>query len=307
MKFLLYGGKGWIGNQIYDLLNKLGHEVIIGTSRIDNYDDTLNEIININPHRVICTTGRTSGGKFNNIDYLEDLNVLPINLRDNLVGPINLARITNYCGIHMVYLGTGCIYHYDDEHKMPNKLDLLSVNGFKGFKGFKGFNGFKGFTEDDLPNFTGSQYSSVKGVTDQLIRQYNNVLNARIRMPISSDLHPRNYISKILSYKNIIDIPNSMTILDDMLPILIDMSINKTIGSINLVNPGVISPVDILNLIKNKYFNSVEFNIIPLDKLPTIGKRSNNYLDTTLLEKLYPNIKSINESIINVINLIKFN
>jgi dTDP-4-dehydrorhamnose reductase len=293
MKFLLYGGKGWIGSQIYDLLNKLGHEVIIGTSRIDNYDDTLNEITNINPHRVICTTGRTSGGKFNNIDYLEDLNVLPINLRDNLVGPINLARITNYYGIHMVYLGTGCIYHYDDVHQMPNKLDLLSVNGFKGF------------TENDLPNFTGSQYSSVKGVTDQLIRQYNNVLNARIRMPISSDLHPRNYISKILSYKNIIDIPNSMTILDDMLPILIDMSINKTIGSINLVNPGVISPVDILKLIKNNSnSNELNFNIIPLDKLPTIGKRSNNYLDTTLLEKMYPNIKPINESIINVTNLI---
>ena len=289
MKFLLYGGNGWIGSQIYDLLNKLGHEVIIGISRIDNYNDTLNEIGSINPDRVICTTGRTSGGKFNNIDYLEDLNVLPINLRDNLVGPINLARITNYYNIHMVYLGTGCIYHYDDVHQMPNKLDLLSI---------------KGFTENDLPNFTGSQYSSVKGVTDQLIRQYNNVLNARIRMPISSDLHPRNYISKILSYKNIIDIPNSMTILDDMLPILIDMSINKTIGSINLVNPGVISPVDILNLIKNNS-NSVEFNIIPLDKLPTIGKRSNNYLDTTLLEKMYPNIKPINESIINVTNLIK--
>jgi len=290
MKFLLYGGKGWIGSQIYDLLNKLGHEVIVGTSRIDNYDDTLNEITSINPDRVICTTGRTSGGNFNNIDYLEDLNVLPINLRDNLVGPMTLARITNYYGIHMVYLGTGCIYHYDDVHQMPN-LDILSVKS----------SSVKGFTEDDLPNFTGSQYSSVKGVTDQLIRQYNNVLNARIRMPISSDLHPRNYITKISSYKNIIDIPNSMTILDDMLPILIDMSINKTTGSINLVNPGVISPVDILKLIKNK---SIEFNIISLDKLPTIGKRSNNYLETTLLEKMYPNIKNINESIINVTNLI---
>jgi len=290
MKFLLYGGKGWIGSQIYDLLNKLGHEVIVGTSRIDNYDDTLNEITSINPDRVICTTGRTSGGNFNNIDYLEDLNVLPINLRDNLVGPMTLARITNYYGIHMVYLGTGCIYHYDDVHQMPD-LDILSVKS----------SSVKGFTEDDLPNFTGSQYSSVKGVTDQLIRQYYNVLNARIRMPISSDLHPRNYITKILSYKNIIDIPNSMTILDDMLPILIDMSINKTTGSINLVNPGVISPVDILKLIKNK---SIEFNIIPLDKLPTIGKRSNNYLETTLLEKMYPNIKNINESIINVTNLI---
>jgi 3,5-epimerase/4-reductase len=187
---------------------------------------------------------------------------------------------------------------------MPNKLDILSVNGFKGFKEFKGF------TENDLPNFTGSQYSSVKGVTDQLIRQYSNVLNARIRMPISSDLHPRNYITKILSYKNIIDIPNSMTILEDMLPILIEMSINKKTGSVNLVNPGVISPVDILNIIKSKSkSNSVEFNIIPLDKLPTVGKRSNNYLDTSLLESICKeyNIKlnNINTSIINVINKIK--
>ena len=40
----------------------------------------------------------------------------------------------------MTYYGTGCIFHYDDEHPI----------------------GGKGFTEDDKPNFTGSYYSHTK-------------------------------------------------------------------------------------------------------------------------------------------------
>jgi hypothetical protein len=55
-----------------------------------------------------------------------------------------------------------------------------------------------GFNENDFPNFTGSQYSAVKGITDQIIRNFSTTLNARIRMPISPDInHPRSYIGKI--------------------------------------------------------------------------------------------------------------
>lgn len=35
-----------------------------------------------------------------------------------MLGTINLADVTNEKGIHMVYYGTGCIFHYDEEFKV---------------------------------------------------------------------------------------------------------------------------------------------------------------------------------------------
>ena len=47
-----------------------------------------------------------------------------------------------------------------------------------------------GFNESSLPNFFGSSYSIVKGFTDQLMHLFeNNVLNLRIRMPITGNMN----------------------------------------------------------------------------------------------------------------------
>ncbi len=61
-------------------------------------------------------------------------------IRSNVIGCLNLADICLQHEIHMTYYGTGCIFHYDDEHVI----------------------GGKGFTEADKPNFTGSYYSYTK-------------------------------------------------------------------------------------------------------------------------------------------------
>ena len=44
--------------------------------------------------------------------------------------------------------------------------------------------------------------------------------------------------------------PNSMTVLDDLLPIIIQYAVNKKIGTINLTNPGVITHNEILEMYK---------------------------------------------------------
>lgn len=43
-------------------------------------------------------------------------------------------------------------------------------------------------------------------------------------MPISDDLNPRNFITKILHYEKVVNIPNSMTVLSELLPVSISMS-----------------------------------------------------------------------------------
>lgn len=85
----------------------------------------------------------------------------------------------------------------------------------------------------------------------KLLKSFPNVLTLRIRMPISDDLHERNFITKITRYQKIVDIPNSMSVLHDLLPISVDMTKRRLTGVYNFVNPGVISHNEILQMYKD--------------------------------------------------------
>ena len=225
-------------------------------------NEILKDILSKEITHVLYCAGRTHGKTYNTIDYLEDPSTLYENINDNLYGPLHMALFCDKHDIHMTYIGTGCIFTYDEEHTIENK---------------------KGFTEEDKPNFFGSNYSIVKGFTDMLMHK-TNVLNLRIRMPISlNEEHPRNFITKIKKYDKIYSIPNSMTILDNIIPIIVKMIKNKEIGTFNMTNPGTFTHKQILDYynLNKEYINKDEINkIIKAD-------RSNNYLDTTKLESKY--------------------
>jgi 3,5-epimerase/4-reductase len=273
MKLLLFGYKGWIGTQIFDLLKSISENEVITTDiRVDNYDEIDKFIFENKPDRIISVIGRTYGDNINSIDYLEKKGNLKININDNLYSPLNLALISKKHNIHLTYMGTGCI--------------------------FNGYN--KEYLENDDPDFYGSSYSIVKGFTDKIMKKFDNVLNVRIRMPITNDINcNRNFINKIINYKKICSMNNSMTVLPDLLPLLIDMIIKKEIGTINLVNPGYISHNEILELykeIKNPDFTWENMTIEEQNQL-LLSERSNNILNTEKLQNLYPDVKDIKSSI----------
>ncbi|OBS23341.1 hypothetical protein FPOA_03890 [Fusarium poae] len=122
----------------------------------------------------------------------------------------------------------GCIYQYDEKHPI----------------------GGVGFTEQDVPNFTGSFYSMTKGHVEPILSCYNNVLILRLRMPVSDDLHARNFVTKILKYDHVVDIPNSNTILHDLLPLSISLAEHADTGIFNFTNPGAISHNQVLTLFR---------------------------------------------------------
>jgi len=284
MKLLIYGSKGWIGNQFIDILIKENIEYIEGKARVDNITAITLEVDNVNPTHMISFIGRTHGTinnvYYSTIDYLEQKDKLFENVRDNLYAPSILALLAKKKDIHYTYLGTGCIFKYDSDHPFGTETN--------------------GFNENSLPNFFGSSYSTVKGFTDQLMSLYsNNVLNLRIRMPITSDYNPRNFITKITTYEYICSISNSMTVLPELLPKVLEMIKMKTTGTLNLTNPGLISHNEILEMYKDivdKSFTWKNFSIEQQAKILE-SDRSNNYLDTTRLEKLFPDIKNIKESV----------
>lgn len=222
--------------------------------------------------RILCLIGRTHGPGYSTIDYLEQKGKLVENVRDNLFSPLVLAMLGKKYGIHVTYLGTGCIFNYDE----------------------------KPFKEEDLPNFFGSGYSTVKGFTDRLMHFFNDsVLNLRIRMPIVGHHNPRNFITKITTYAKICSIQNSMTVLDDMIPILVDLAKQKITGTVNLTNPGTIEHNEILEMYKEYVDPSFEWSNFTLEEQSKIllSERSNNELDTSLLKMLAPNVKDIKTSV----------
>ena len=238
------------------------------------------DILSKNITHVLCCMGRTHGSinniDYTTIDYLENKETLPINLNDNLYSPISLALFCEKNNIHFTYIGTGCIYEYDDKHTIYNGV---------------------GFTEDDAPNFFGSNYSIVKGYTNNLMKQ-TNALHLRIRMPITSEENIRNFITKITTYEKICSVKNSMTVLDELIPISIDMMLNNERGTFNFTNPGNISHNEILQLytlIVDYDFTWKNFTTEEQDKI-LLGKRSNNLLDTTKLEENYK-ILNIRDSV----------
>ncbi|MBA0697430.1 hypothetical protein Goari_020971, partial [Gossypium aridum] len=161
-----------------------------------------------------------------------------------------------------------------------------------------------GFKEEDKPNFTGSFYSKTKAVVEDLLREFDNVCTLRVRMPISSDLsNPRNFITKITRYNKVVDISNSMTILDELLPVSIEMAKRNLRGIWNFTNPGVVSHNEILQMYKDYIdpnFNWVNFSLQEQAKV-IVAPRSNNELDASKLKNEFPELLSIKDSLIKYV------
>lgn len=257
MRILLFGANGWIGG----LFSKATrHTILVAETRPESYEACREEIRRVAPDTVCAFIGRTHGPGCGTIDYLEEPGHLVMNMRDNYLAPMRLAEICAAEGIHYVYLGTGCIYTYSASKTV--------------------------FSEEDAPNFFGSSYSIMKGFTDQEIRKFPTTLQLRIRMPISSEPSHRNLIDKLVKYENICSIPNSMTVLDDMWPILDRMVDVKEIGTYNLTNPGVVEHGWILEQWKLHGHPTHSWKVVSYEEQRRLLKsdRSNNELSTAKLE-----------------------
>jgi 3,5-epimerase/4-reductase len=276
LKWLIYG-KGWIAEHFIKILSELRPEdkVTFGVSRADNPETLQTELLELKPDRVVSLIGRTHGPGFSTIDYLEQKGKLVENVRDNLFAPVVLALLCSKLNIHLTYLGTGCIFTTENKES---------------------------FTESDVPNFFGSSYSVVKGFTDRLYHLFPEALNVRIRMPITAEKHPRNFITKITTYAKICSVPNSMSVLPTLLPIMIQMAVQKVSGTYNLCNPGTITHNRILELYKeivDPQFTWSNFTIEEQNKILAAG-RSNNELDSSKLLS-YTDVPDIETAVIGVL------
>lgn len=200
-----------------------------------------------------CIAFTGSFGQFTNIDGCETDKSRTV--MTNLTIPTLLAFAAKKKSIHFIQIGSGCINYGPSPNIDANGKDL-------------------GWKENDI-SAPLSFYSKVKYSCDLALSDFSNVFIPRIRMPISSKNHPRNLFNKILSYQNVLDEPNSVSFLDDVVKSIEWAIENQKIGIYNVANPSPLTHPEIIEEYK-KYFNH-SYNKISkeeLDKI-TLAPRSN--------------------------------
>ncbi|XP_019197573.1 PREDICTED: trifunctional UDP-glucose 4,6-dehydratase/UDP-4-keto-6-deoxy-D-glucose 3,5-epimerase/UDP-4-keto-L-rhamnose-reductase RHM1-like [Ipomoea nil] len=278
LKFLIYGRTGWIGGLLGNLCQQGGIMYEYGTGRLQDRGALVRDIARARPTHVFNAAGITGRP---NVDWCESHKTETI--RTNVVGTLTLADVCRENGLLVMNFATGCIFEYDEKHPQGSGI---------------------GFKEEDKPNFTGSFYSNTKAMVEELLREYDNVCTLRVRMPISSDLtNPRNFITKISRYNKVVNIPNSMTVLDELLPISIEMAKRNCRGIWNFTNPGVISHNEILELYREYIDPGFKWQNFSLEEQAKVivAPRSNNELDMTKLKKEFPQLLSIKDSVIKYV------
>eukprot|EP00727_Mastigamoeba_balamuthi_P009436 m51a1_g5114 putative nad dependent epimerase (297) ;mRNA; f:349050-350429 len=276
-RFLVFGATGWIGGIVFQMLRERGLPVYASRARLEDRAAILRDLEEFRPTRIINCAGKTGRP---NVDWCEEHRAETV--RANVIGTLNLCDTAlDAGGLHVTNFATGCIYQYDGDHPAGSG---------------------RGFSERDAPNFDGSFYSMTKGLTEKLLAVYPNVLTLRLRMPLSDDLHPRSFLTKILGYARVVDIPNSVTVLHDLLPVALDMALRGLTGVYNFVNPGVISHNELLQLYKQYIDPSLAWVNFTEEEQRAVVKapRSNNELDVSKLLALYPAIPPAKEAAVSL-------
>ena len=243
-------------------------ECFIAESRMENREAVSKELDEIRPTHVLNAAGITGRP---NIGWCETHK--PETIRANIIGMLNVADLCHLKNIHCTVYSTGCIYMYDDEHALGSNV---------------------GYTEEDKPNYDDTFYSETKGYVDPMLKCYPNCMTLRVRMPISDDLYPRNFISKIVKYDKVVNIPNSITVLHEMLPASLEMAKNNFTGVYNFTNPGAISHNQVLDLYKKYIDPTYTYKNFTAEEQAKMA-RSNNELDSTKLMKDLPEGLVVND------------
>lgn len=213
MKKILIFGAGYLGHKFADAWQG----AVLSSVDISDREAVRAALDAIRPDAVLNTAGKT--GK-PNVDWCES-HKLPT-FRSNTIGALTLAEACAEKGIHLTHLASGCIFYGPS----PDPA---------------------GWREEDFAN-PSAFYSRTKYAADLILSQLPNVAIARLRMPIDSQPGPRNLITKLAAYPKIIDVENSVTVVDDLLFAVGQLIEKKAEGVFHVVNEGTMKHRELIAL-----------------------------------------------------------
>ena len=122
------------------------------------------------------------------------------------------------------------------------------------------------FTEADAPNFTFRQnncsfYSGTKALGEEILKNATNVYLWRLRIPFDNIESPRNYLTKLIRYENLLEASNSISQLDEFVAASFACWEKRVpFGTYNVTNPGYVTTREVVELIKESGLCTKTFN-----------------------------------------------
>jgi len=120
-------------------------------------------------------------------------------------------------------------------------------------------------------------------------------------MPLDSKPHPANLIDKLAKYEKIIDVENSLTVVDDMIEIFYQLLEKKAEGIFHVTNPGSIKHKEIIRLYEKYVDKNHKNEWIKEGELVRLGladkKRSNNIMTSLNLPKYNIKMRPVKEAV----------
>ena len=119
-----------------------------------------------------------------------------------------------------------------------------------------------------------------------------DILILRIRIPLDNLSHPKNLLDKLIKYKKVINLENSVTYLPDFVNALKRLIKIKAKGIYNLVNKGGLDYTKLMDIYK-KYKPDYKFKTVSFNSLHLV--RTNLILSTEKLEKSGIKVRKIED------------
>ncbi|HYE59689.1 MAG TPA: sugar nucleotide-binding protein [Candidatus Kapabacteria bacterium] len=266
MKILIIGN-GFVGTRCAEAW---GSEAVLSGDILHTKEDVL---ALLDTHKPDCVLNAAGVRGKPNVDWCETHQLETIVGNTKL--PITIAEACQERGIYLLHIGSGCIFYGES----PDP---------------------KGWKESDFGNPI-PVYSRSKWAADLVLSTLPNVGIGRIRMPIDAIPTPGNLIDKLASFSKVIDVENSVTVVDDMIRVFHQLLEKKASGIFHVTNPGTIKHREIIALYEELVDPSHKNEWITNDDLVKQGLatkgRSNNFLQSENLQKFGITMRPVHEAV----------
>jgi 3,5-epimerase/4-reductase len=256
---ILILGSGFIGNR---LKQELDSE--ISDRKIHSFKDAQDEVKKFSPKIIINCIGHV-GRNVDDCELDKDKTLM-----SNTFIPLILGEVALRNNIRLVHISSGCIYQFS--YSKDNPID-----------------------EEKGPDFFELFYSRSKIYSEQALRVLSKkypILIVRVRIPLDNRPHPANILTKVIKYKKVIDMPNSITYVPDFIKALKYLIQIEASGIYNVVNGGALRYPALLEAYK-KCRPDLQYQIIDYKDLNLV--RTNLVLSTRKLEQAGFKVRDISE------------
>lgn len=257
---ILILGKGFIGQRLGEVWG-----CPPSARKIRTFEDAWEEVEKYNPEVIINCIGYTGKRNVDDCELDKDKTLL-----SNTFVPLILGEVALRKKIKLVHISSGCIYQFDYSQEEPIK-------------------------EEKIPDFFHLFYSRSKIYAERALEVLSkefDILIIRIRIPLDNRPHPKNLLSKLITYRKVIDIPNSVTYIPDFIKALQHLLKINARGVYNVVNKGEMRYPFLLDVYK-RYVPDFNYEVIDYKDLNLV--RTNLVLSTEKLEKTGFKVREIQE------------